>query len=115
MACNYIQTNVSHQNGMETEQAFLRARKSLTRSIPETEFYPLCVYFKTGRVILKHGGDVVLGKEREKTQIVDYHLLKVCTAYQTHLSCKFNGGAGRDHRDFSLNWPLTLLNCLTIS
>lgn len=68
MAYNYVQIDMSHPNSMETEQTFLLCHKSLTRSVPEAEFYPLCVNFKTGSVILKHSGDIVLDDKRRETQ-----------------------------------------------
>lgn len=36
---------------------------TLTRSVPQAQFYSLCVDFKTGRVILKHCRDVILDEQ----------------------------------------------------
>lgn len=60
---------MSHWNGMETEGEFLLHNQALTRSVPETELYPLCVYFKTGGVVLKHRGHIILGDKREKHSV----------------------------------------------
>lgn len=90
MAYNYVQIVMSHPNNMETEQAFLLRHKSLTRSVPEAEFYPLCVNFKTGGVILKHSGDIVLGnKKKGKKDSVRHH-----TTHE-YSSCRFKKGGQR--------------------